>query len=61
MKRKELLILSIAVFMTIISWVVIEVYKVKNSQIIEEDIQLPEVKRYNIDTSIIEKLKKRNP
>ena len=58
MKRKELLILSIAVFMTIISWVVIEVYKVKNSQIIEEDIQLPEVKRYNIDTSIIEKLKK---
>lgn len=61
MKRKELLILSIAIFFTIISWVVIEVYKVQNSQIIEEEIQLPEVKRYNIDTSIIEKLKKRNP
>jgi hypothetical protein len=61
MKKRELLILSIAVFLTIISWVVIEIYKVKNSQIIQEDIQLPEVKRYNIDTSIIEKLKKRNP
>lgn len=61
MKRKELLILSIAVFMTIISWVVIELYKVKNSQIIQEEIQLPTVKRYNIDVSVIEQLKNRNP
>ncbi len=61
MKRKEILIISIAVFLTIVAWVVIELYKVQNSQIIEEEIQLPEVKRYNIDTSIIEKLKKRNP
>ncbi len=61
MKRKEILIISIAVFLTIVAWVVIELYKVQNSQIIEEDIQLPEVKRYNIDTSIIEKLKKRDP
>lgn len=59
MKRKELLILAVAVFMTIVAWVTIEVYKVQNSQIIEEEIQLPEVKRYNIDTAIIEKLKNR--
>lgn len=59
MKQKEFLILAIGIFLTIVAWVVIEVYKVQNTQIIEEEIELPTVKRYDIDTSVIDKLQQK--
>lgn len=59
MKQKEFLIIAIGVFLTIVAWVVIEVYKVRNTQIVEQEIELPTVKRYDIDTSVIDKLREK--
>jgi hypothetical protein len=61
MKQREILILSVGVFMTIIAWVVIELYKVRNSQIVEEQIVLPKVQEYEVDVSVIEKLREKQP
>lgn len=59
MKQREILIISIGVFLTIVAWVVIEIYKVRNVQLIEQDVQLPTVQRYEINTEIIDKLRKK--
>ena len=61
MKPREILIISIGIFMTIIAWVVIEIYKVNNSQLVEETIQLPTVKKYEVDTTVIDKLREKQP
>lgn len=61
MKPRELLIISIGVFMTIIAWVVIEIYKVNNSQLVEQTIQLPTVKTYDVDLTVIDKLREKTP
>jgi hypothetical protein len=61
MKPREILIISIGVFMTIIAWVVIEIYKVNNSQLLEETIQLPTVKKYDVDLTVIDKLREKKP
>jgi hypothetical protein len=54
MKPREILIISIGIFMTIIAWVVIEIYKVNNSQ-------LPTVKKYEVDLTVIDKLRNKKP
>lgn len=61
MKPREILIISIGIFMTIIAWVVIEIYKVNNSQLVEEAIQLPTVKKYEVDLTVIDKLRNKKP
>lgn len=61
MKPREILIISIGIFMTIIAWVVIEIYKVNNSQIVEETMQLPTVKKYEVDLTVIDKLRNKTP
>jgi hypothetical protein len=61
MKPREILIISIGIFMTIIAWVVIEIYKVNNSQLVQETIQLPTVKKYEVDLTVIDKLRNKKP
>lgn len=60
MKRKEILLLAIGIFLTIVAWVVVEVYKVQSS-VPEEDLTLPKIQKYDIDVSVIDKLREKQP
>jgi hypothetical protein len=60
MKRKEMLLLAIGIFLTIVAWVVVEVYKVQSSAP-EEDITVPKMQKYDIDVSVIDKLREKQP
>jgi hypothetical protein len=60
MKRKEILVLSIGVFMTIAVWVSIELYRT-NTIDVRGDINLPQIQRHEIDLSVIEKLRNKTP
>ena len=61
MKRKEFLFIAIGIFLTIVAWVVIEIYKIQNTQLVEQEVEIPRVKRYDIDTSVIDKLREKQP
>lgn len=60
MKQREILILSIGIFMTIIAWVVVEVYRT-NSVEAQGAIELPRIEKHDIDTSVIDKLREKTP
>ncbi|MFA5136304.1 MAG: hypothetical protein WC489_02830 [Patescibacteria group bacterium] len=59
MKRIELLVLSYAIFLTIVAWVTIDIYHIQqkiNEQIDIKPAQLPD---YQMDEVIIEILKQK--
>lgn len=59
MKRKEIFIFSIAVFLTIVAWVVIDIYHIQqkiNLQIGFKPVQVP---NYQMDQQVIEILKQK--
>lgn len=58
MKRKELLVMSIGVFLTIVAWVIIEVYKIQN-QDVQGNVSLPKIEKHRIDTAVIEQLRQK--
>lgn len=58
MNRKELFYLSLTIFLTIISWLIIEIYKV-DLNIKSEKQEVIIDKKIEIDTSIINELKER--
>lgn len=57
MKQKELLIISVTVFITIITWIVADIYHISTTQKIAP-IQVPTatVKTTTIDTSVLDVL-----
>ncbi len=58
MKRKELLYISITIFLTIVAWFLIEIYKLDLSvQLEKKEIVLN--RKISIDINIIKKLKER--
>jgi hypothetical protein len=59
MKNKELFIISITIFFTILAWVIIDIYHIQtkiNEQINIKPAQIP---NYKLDKGIIETLKNR--
>jgi len=60
MKGKELLVLSIGVFLTIVAWMVIDAYHIQtkiNEQIHIKPAQVPD---YQMDRTIIDVLKEKS-
>ena len=57
MKRKETLLLSIGVFLTIIAWLVADIYHTSTEDKIKSKISLPQVNQYKIDKDLLETLK----
>lgn len=52
MKQKELLVFSIVVFLTVIAWMIIDIYHVRNSILINKEFTPIPVRSYTIDNSI---------
>lgn len=54
MKRKEILYLSVCVFMTVVAWVIADLYHSANRKTVDEVIADPVLLQYKIDTKVIE-------
>lgn len=60
MNQKDLLIISVTIFLTIVAWVIVEVRAISRETPTNEEIQASTV-QYTIDTGILDVLEKRNP
>lgn len=57
MNRKEVLLLSIGVFMTVISWLIADIHHASTEDKIKSRITIPQVQQYNISTEMLKTLK----
>ena len=60
MNTKELMLISGTVFMTIIAWVVFEVFAIQQSTPTQEEIDSISL-NYNIDVKILDTLREKTP
>jgi len=60
MNQKELLLIAVTVFVTIIVWVISELYLIHKSTPTDEEIQSFSV-NYSIDTKVMDTLQKKTP
>ncbi len=54
MSKKEVLILSISIFLTVIAWLIADIIHASTRERIEEKVTLPNIENYTIDRKIIE-------
>lgn len=57
MNRKELLYISIAIFLTVIAWLVADIYHVATEAKVNEVVPILHIKNYDMGRSIIDTLK----
>ena len=57
MNKKELFLISITIFLTIIAWMLLEAYKVESAIKVEKEEMLTIRKVINLDTEILKTLK----
>lgn len=53
MKHKELLYISVCIFMTIVAWLVADLYHSANKKAVDQVIADPVLLQYKIDTQVI--------
>lgn len=61
MKQRELFILSITIFLTIVSWVLFDLNSLSKKITIRSDIAKYEQVDFSVRSSIVDNLKKRKP
>jgi hypothetical protein len=59
MKRRELLILSIAIFMTVVASLAADIYHINTRAAVSEKIEEPKLQNYKIDKKLLEDLETR--
>jgi len=57
MNRKEVLILSVGVFLTVISWLIADIHHASTEDKIKSRIVIPQVQQYNISKEMLETLR----
>ncbi|MDH7476415.1 MAG: hypothetical protein QHH09_03010 [Microgenomates group bacterium] len=60
MKKKELFLLTLGIFMTAVAWLVADIYHASTIERIKPKINLPVVNKYDIDTEIFKILEQKN-
>ncbi len=60
MNQKELLFIALTVFLTIVAWVVSDLYSIHKSTPTDQQIQAVKLE-YSIDTTVIDALEKKLP
>lgn len=60
MNQRDLLIISVTIFLTIIAWVVLEIRAISQETPTNEEIQAASVE-YTINTDILDVLQKKTP
>lgn len=54
MNRKEVLYLSICIFLTVIAWLVADIYHASTQDRLKKENPLPIIKNYKIDPKLLE-------
>lgn len=57
MNRKEVLFLSIGIFLTVVAWVVADIYHASTEEKIKTRVDIPTLNNYKIDSNLLETLK----
>ncbi len=60
MNKKELLFISIGIFLTVIVWMIADIYHASIEDKIKDKIELPNLKNYLIDKKVLEIIKNKN-
>lgn len=60
MTRKELLFLSIAIFLTVLAWLFIDIHTATTLEKIKVKEEIPTLKEYQIKTDLLNNLKSKN-
>ena len=59
MNKKEILLLSIGIFLTIVAWLIADIYHTSTEDKIKSKISLPQIHQYKISKDLLETLKNR--
>lgn len=57
MNKKEILILSICVFLTVVAWLVADLYRASKESKLQMKVDLPKIENYQIKEELLEILK----
>lgn len=57
MNRKELLLLSIGVFLTVVAWLIADIHHAATTEKIKVKTEIPTLKRYQINQEVLDILK----
>lgn len=60
MNKKEILFLSIGVFLTVIAWLVADVYHASTEEKIKSKIDIPKLENYKVSKELLETIKNKN-
>ncbi|KKP68565.1 MAG: hypothetical protein UR68_C0001G0015 [Candidatus Roizmanbacteria bacterium GW2011_GWA2_35_19] len=60
MKKKELLLLSIGVFLTVLAWLIADIFHAATQEKVRAKTQIPTLDKYQIKREILNVLKERN-
>lgn len=61
MNKKELLVISIGIFLTIVAWMVADLYHTKQTTVVEEIVNQADIPTYKINPTIFSILKEKSP
>ena len=59
MNRKEIFILSVGIFLTVIAWLIADIYHAATSDKIKVKVEIPTLNKYQIKKDVFEKLKQK--
>lgn len=57
MNKKEILLLSIGVFLTVVCWLIADIYHTATEDKIKSKLTIPQVNQYKISTELLNTLK----
>ena len=60
MNKKEILLLSIGIFLTVVAWLVADIYHAATEEKIKQRVELPILKKYQVEEKILEELRVRS-
>ncbi|OGK52254.1 hypothetical protein A2970_01820 [Candidatus Roizmanbacteria bacterium RIFCSPLOWO2_01_FULL_44_13] len=60
MNKKEILLLSIGIFLTVVAWLVADIYHAATEEKIKQRVELTILKKYQVEEKILEELRVRS-
>jgi hypothetical protein len=59
MNKKEIFLLSIGIFLTVLAWLIADIYRAATFDKIKVKIEIPKINNYEIKKDIFDKLKQK--
>lgn len=61
MNQKEILVLAVGIFLTIVAWMIIDIYHIQTQEVVDTEIKPVTIPQYKIDTHVFDDLLKKTP